>query len=299
MNSYEFLDELNEIDDDLILNAQNLPAKGCPIQRFSLRAAALAAVICLLTISAAAVTIGVRIWTEQEQVVHFEYDIGGYFPFKSKVTTIEYELEPQDVRLPLIWQTELTSAWKSFGYSYDYFSGVELRTEDGSREDFGGIDGLEQLLGIELRCNGLVQDASRRSFVTLSVTDPQRCGEQLRTDGTVTPDGLVIYLPMDLGREDIDYCGLNIFIPLTESFAHSYSSHPVLSSVYMQDLKQICLEDAVLLVNEAGERDAMSGFAAWESGGIGYLIELKTNENAQLDIAALLTPYLTETEEER
>lgn len=297
MNAFEFLEEMNGIDEELILNAQTVPRRA--MRRIGLRAAVLAAALCLLTVSVAAVTIGVRIWTGNEQVVHFEHDFGGLFPFTSKVATIEYDLHPQNTRLPLGWQQELTVAWKSFGYSHEHFSGIDLRTDDGRRVNFGGISELERLFDLELHCNERLRRTAERSFLTLAVTDSDRCADQLRNEGTVTPDGLVVYLPIDSDREDIDYCGLSIYIPLTESFAQIYSSHAVLSSVYMQDLKQTTVADAILLVNEAGEGDPMSGFAAWESGGIGYLLELKTTADADLDVVELLTPYLTETEEEK
>lgn len=301
MNELEFLEVLNSIDDDLILNAQTIPGRKYPLSRFGLRSAVLAAVLCLLTASVAAVTIGVRIWTGSEQVVHFEHDFGGLIPFTSRVTTIEYDLQPRSIQLPLQWTQELTGAWKSFGYSYDHFNGVDLRNDDGRRIDFGGVPRLEQLLGLDFISGELLDQAAPQSYVTLAVTAPERCAQQLRREGMVTPDGVVIYLPLQIDSEDIDYCGLSIFLPLTDSFAQYYASHAVLSSVYNQELRQSTLYsgelEIVILENTPGEEDPLSGFAAWEHGGIGYLIEIKTTRDCAASSMELLTPYLNDLEE--
>ena len=288
MNSFEFLEELSNIDEDLILSAQTVPEQPLCFRRMGVRAAVLAATLFLLSVSVAALSIGVRIWTGKEQVVHFEHDFGGLIPFASKVTTIEYDLLPVSAELPLEWSRELTASWKAFGYDDSYFTGVELRSDDGSRLDFGGIRGLERLLGMDLAAGSDLEHA----FVTLSVTDPARCAEQLRQEGSITPDGLIIYLPIEIQSEQVDYCGLNIYLPLTDSFAQHYGSHVVLSSVYLQDLRQHTAGDAVVLVNEPGEGDHMSGFAAWEKDGIGYLLELRTIRDADVDVLELLLTYL-------
>lgn len=302
MNEFEFLEAINEIDDDLILSAQTIPVKKHRVHQLGARAAAVAAIICLLSITVAAVTISVRIFTSDREVPNYEYYYGGPLSLNSKITTIEYDLQPQKAEIPLKWTEELSKAWKSFGYDYGYFTGTNLKNSGGSRMDFGGITQLEQLLGIELAGSEEMELITNSAFVTLAVTDQERAAGQNRTEGIVSPDGLVVYLPLEMDMGDVDFCGLSIFVPLTESFAEQYASHAVLSSVWKQDLNQTRITSAggieiILLENTPSDGDPLSGFAAWEQNGIGYLVEIKTYPDSEMTPGELLMPYLEQLED--
>ena len=303
MNSFDFFEAMTDIDDDLIMNAQFTPRKKRHTRHFSLRIAVAAVVICLTVLTATAITIGVRILNSNDVAVNYENFPMFSLAVNSNVKIIEYQLHTQDVKLPLQWEESLTNAWKGFGYSYEHFSGIHLQDNSGSRINFGSIADLEQLLGISLVYSKDLESITKGAYVTLAVTDHVRAAEQFRTEGVVTPDGLIIYLPFLCNEQNgfdsdiVDYCGLNIFVPLTDSFADKYATRPVLSSVYKQDLTQTSLIadgniEITLLENTVQDDSPLSGYAAWEHNGVGYLIEIKTNWSVNMRPGQILTPYL-------
>lgn len=308
MNSFDLFEALTDIDDDLIMNAQFTPSKKRHIRRLSLRIAAVACVICLSALTATAITIGVQIRNSSEVATNYNNFLIWNLSVSSKVTTVEYQLCAQDITPPLQWEDALTSAWKGFGYSYEHFSGIHLQDDDGNRIKFESIAEIEQLLGISLVYSEELEEITKGAYVTLAVTDHIRAAEQFRREGIVTPDGLIIYLPFVCNKQNgfdpelVDYCGLNIFVPLTDSFAEKYAFHPVLSSVYGQDLRRTSMVadsnlNIVILENTVEDDAPLSGYAAWEHKGIGYLVEMKTNWSANTCPGEILIPYLKTLEE--
>jgi hypothetical protein len=307
MNSIDFLKELNEVDDDLLMKVELPPTRKPRIRRIGVNAVVVALVLCLMSVTVAAVTISIRIFTSEDMVPNYENYHIGFFNVNSKITTIEYELSPQKIAIPLQWENALTDAWKGFGYSYDHFTGIDMKDSEGNRINYGGIEQLEQLLDIKFVSSENLELVTQGAYVTLAVTDQDRAAEQFRSEGIVSPDGIIIYLPFlrnaqtGLNPEIVDYCGLSIFIPLTDAFADRYASHCVLSSAYKQDLTQnrffSCDDiEIVLLENTVQGEDPLSGYAAWEHEGIGYLIEMKTNRDVETLPSNLLTPYLENLE---
>lgn len=311
MNRIDFLKELNEIDDDLLLDAE-LPLKQeklIPFRKIGVQAALIVLVLCLIPATVLAVTIGVRIWVSQEEIPNYsDYLVGGFLHIDSKVTTIEYELAPQAIEVPLQWEEKLTDAWKGFPYDHSNFTGIDLKDAEGRRMNFGSMAAIEKLLGTTLTSSHELEQITQGAYVTLAITDPDRAAAQLRTEGIVAPDGIVVYLPFRNHKETgldpdvVDYCGLQVFIPITEAFAERYAEHSVLSGVDQQEFDQsrFCSSgsiEVILLENHWQEEDdAPRGYAAWECGGIGYLVELKNMPDAKESPVELLKPYLEELE---
>lgn len=311
MNRIDFLKELNEIDDDLLLDAE-LPLKQeklIPFRKIGVQAALIVLVLCLIPATVLAVTIGVRIWVSQEEIPNYsDYLVGGFLHIDSKVTTIEYELAPQAIEVPLQWEEKLTDAWKGFPYDHSNFTGIDLKDAEGRRMNFGSMADIEKLLGTTLTSSHELEQITQGAYVTLAITDPDRAAAQLRTEGIVSPDGILVYLPFRNHKETgldpdvVDYCGLRVFIPLTEAFAERYAVHCVLSGVDQQEFDQsrFCSSgsiEVILLENHWQEEDdAPRGYAAWECGGIGYLVELKNMPDAKESPVELLKPYLEELE---
>ena len=312
MNSIDFLKELNEIDDDLLMNAELPPKRkaSIPFSRIGIKAAVVALLLCLIPATVIAVTIGVKILVSQEEIPNYgDYMLGGIVSVESKVTTIEYELSPQRIEVPLQWEEKLTDAWKGFPYSYDNFTGIDLKNTQGSRIDLGGIAEIETLLGTTLTTSDELEQVTQGAYVSLILTDQERAAAQLRSEGIVSPDGILIYLPFrndqeaGLGPEVVDFCGLQIFIPITASFADQYAEHCVMSSVNQQNLAQSSFFssgniEVILLENRwQDDWDAPRGYAAWEQSGIGYLVELKCAADTKESPGELLRPYLENLEE--
>ena len=311
MNRIDFLKELNEVDDDLLLDAE-LPLKKeahIPFHKIGVQAALIILVLCLIPATVLAVTIGVRILVSQEEIPNYsDYLMGGFLHIDSKVTTIEYELAHQAIEVPLQWEEKLTEAWKGFPYDHRNFTGIDLKDAEGRRMNFGSISDMEKLLGIRLTSSQELEKITQGAYVTLAITDPDRAGLQLRTEGIVSPDGILVYLPFRNHKETgldpdvVDYCGLRVFIPLTEAFAQQYAEHSVLSGVDQQEFEQSCFYssgniEVILLLNHWQEEyDTPRGYAAWECGGIGYLVELKNMPDAKESPVELLKPYLEELE---
>ena len=311
MNSIDFLKELNEIDDELLMNAELPPKRKMPVPFYNLgiKAAVIVLLLCLIPATVIAVTIGVKILVSQEEIPNYgDYMLGGIVSVESKVTTIEYGLSPQRIEVPLQWEERLTEAWKGFPYSYDNFKGIDLKDTQGNRINLGGIAEIEKLLGTTLTASDELAQITQGSYVTLIVTDQQRAEAQLRREGIVSPDGILVYLPFrndretGLGPEVVDFCGLRIFIPITESFAEQYAEHCVMSSINKQELAQSGFFssgniEVILLENRwQDEWDAPRGYAAWEQHGIGYLVELKCSADVKTSPGELLRPYLENLE---
>ena len=309
MNELELLEALNDIEDDLILNAKKPASKKLPIPAFLAKIAVAAAILCMLAVTVMAVSFSIRIFTGEGRVPIYEAYYGGIFSPTSKVTTVEYDLKAQKTSLPSQWVSTLTEAWEVFRYDHEYFKTVDLKTHTGSRINFGGISQLEELLDMELVSSPEMEEVIQSSYVTLVITDPQRATEEYEKKGKITPDGLVIYLPFQIGQtqgisaEMVDYCGIHIFIPLTESFEESYRSHVVLSGVGDQDLQKKDYRsqggiDTILLSNmPSTAEEPMMTFAAWGHRGAGYLLELKTHPSADTDPVQLIMPYLENLED--
>lgn len=312
MKSIDFLKELNEIDDDLLMNAELPPKRKAPIpfSRIGIKAAVIALLLCLIPATVIAVTIGVRILVSQEEIPNYgDYLMGGIIQIDSKVTTIEYELAPHSIEVPLQWEEKLTEAWKGFPYDHSNFSGIDLKDAEGRRTNFGSIREIEKLLGLTLTSSSELEQITQGAFITLIMTDQDRAAAQLRTEGIVSPDGILVYFPFrngletGLGPDVVDYCGLQVFISLTESFADQYAEHCVMSSVNEQDFAQSSFFssgniEVILLENSwQDDLDAPRGYAAWEQNGIGYLVELKCSADVKTSPGELLRPYLENLEE--
>ena len=311
MNSIDFLKEINEIDDDLLLNAE-LPLKReghIPFGNIGVHAALIVLVLCLIPVTVIAVTIGVKILVSPETIPNYgDYMLGGIVSVESKVTTIEYELSPHNIEIPLQWEEKLTEAWKGFPYDHSNFSGIDLKDAADRRVSYGGLAEIEKLLGITLTTSDELVEITQGAYVTLIITDQDRAAAQLRTEGIVSPDGILVYLPFRNDKETgfdievVDYCGLQIFIPLTESFANQYAEHCVMSSVNKQELVQsrfFSSGDIEVIVLENSwqyDLDAPRGYAAWEENGIGYLVELKCTVDTKVSPGELLKPYLENLE---
>ena len=174
--------------------------------------------------------------------------------------------------------------------------------------NFGSISDIEKLLGTSLTSSHELEQITQGAYVTLAITDPDRAGLQLRTEGIVSPDGILVYLPFRNHKETgldpdlVDYCGLRVFIPLTEAFAERYAEHAVLSGVDQQEFDQSRFYssgnvEVILLENHwQDEYDTPRGYAAWEKDGIGYLVEQKNMPDAKESPVELLRPYLKNLE---
>ena len=308
MNEFDFLEALNDIEDDLILNAKKPVPKKPPVPALLAKIAVAAAILCMLSLSVMAVSFSIRILRSEDRVPIHDFIFGGIFAPTSKVTTVDYDLEPREVTLPPQWIDSLTEAWETFGYDHKHFKTVDLKTPAGSRMNFGSLTQLERLLDVDLVSSPELEEALRGTFVTLVITDPVGATEEYERRGSITPDGLVIYLPFKTGgtaglsSEEVQYCGIHIYLPVTESFADSYRSHVVLSGVGEQDLQESKHQsrggiETVLLTNTPGiAEEPLRTFAAWEQDGIGYLLELKTHASTTTDPTQLILPYLSNIE---
>lgn len=308
MNETEFLRVLNDIDDDLILNAKEPLAPKPHVPAILAKMGVAAAIICLLSISVMAVSFGVRIMGSDSRVPIGDNFLWGIFSPSSKVTTVDYSLGAQKADLPAQWIQALTEAWNSFGYDHKYFKGMDLRDKEGNRIDYGTITKVEELLGLPLVSSPEIETACRSAFVKLVITDPERATAELENRGEITPDGIEIYLPFptenggELDSQIVDYCGLYLYIPLTDSFVNNYKSHVVLSGAGDQDLREQKYVsrggvETILLANTQSREESMKAYAAWECRGIGYLLEMKTYAGVTAEPVGLILPYLENLEE--
>lgn len=308
MDELNFIQALTDIEDDLILYAKKPVTPKRSISSLFGKIGVAAALLCLLSVTVMAVSFSVWVLSSDHRVPILEAYYMGVFTPSSKVTTVNFDLEAREITIPQRWTEDLTAAWNIFGYDHKYFKGIDLKEKDGSRIDFGSIAQIERLLRLGLVSSPEIDGATGSAFVSLVIVDSERTSREWERKGTVTPDGIRIYLPFRLdgqiGLNDdvIEYCGLHIFIPLTESFATEYRSHVVLSGDGSQDLQERKILsqggiETVLLANNRSEYEATKAFAAWEYQGVGYLLEMKTHDSVTADPGEIIMPYLTNLED--
>lgn len=309
MNEMDLYGAFTDIEDDLLLDAKKPIKYRHGIPTVIRKIGAVAAVLCLLSVSAMAVSFGVRIMESEERVPIGHFSFMGMFAPSSKITTVDYSLEAQKIDLPKAWEENLTEEWERFAYDHRYFKGVDLRDQEGKRINFHGISEIKEALGLSVVSSAEMGKVVKSAFVKLVVTDPERAGKEFADRGEITPDGIEIYFPFEtvkggkLDPQTVDYCGLYLYIPLTESFADQYRSHVVLSGVGNQDLKEekYVSEGGVevaLLSNTISKEEPMQVYAAWEHEGIGYLLEMRTYMATEPDKEPvdMILPYLEHLE---
>ena len=311
MNEMEWIEVFGDIEDDLILDAKKPIAPKSRISSVLGKIGVAAAIFCLLSISVMAVSFGVRVMGSEERVPIGHFSFLGMFAPSSKVTTVDYSLEPQKIQVPSDWKRCLTEAWKAFGYDHKYFHGTDLKTSDGERICFSGLWEIEESLGCSFVHSAEIQYAVKSAFVKLVITDTARGEKEFADRGEITPDGIEVYLPFEtvkggnLDPQAVEYCGLYLYIPLTKSFADRYRSHVILSGVGDQDLKEgkyvskSGVEVALLSNTLNPEEEPMQVYAAWEHEGIGYLLEMRSHLWAEADKepVQMILPYLEHLEE--
>jgi hypothetical protein len=253
------------------------------------------------------VSFSVRIIDSDKQVLIHDNIFMGLLSPKSKVTTVDYDLFPRKLQIPQTWIMNLTEAWVNFDYDHQYFTGLDLKEIDGNAMNFGSISQVEALLDVKLVSSPALDQIVKGVFIRLLVTDSQRATEEFQKTGFITPDGMVIYLPLASVEEQgiapkvVEYYGLNIYIPMTQSFATAYGSHVVLSSIGNQDLAQSThissggIEVTILTNHLCGD-EAMKAFGAWEEQGVGYLLELKTPNSVTTEPIEMILPYIKDLE---
>lgn len=298
MNSFAFWEEMTDIDDALLQNAETVPHKKRTATKRLVALGIAAAMVVMLAASAFAVGLGVNILRNGNTEAYEEYLSNAWLSihYSSVVMRIDYALQEQAPSVPEEWIEALTKAWTDFPYDCRHFTGTELLEETGARKRFDGIEELEDLLNIGLVNSPALDEQIRGGYVTLVISDPQEAQREFETSGRVTPDGIILYFPLEKA-DGVEYCGMSVYLALKESFLEEYSSHEVLSGIPNQNFTQRSLHtqggiEVAVLQNEPQEGYQASGYLAWCENGIGYLIEIKCLRSAPHAPADLITPYL-------
>lgn len=94
---------------------------------------------------------------------------------------------------------------------------------------------MEKLLGTSLTSSHELEQITQGADVTLAITDPDRAGLQLRTEGIVSPDGILVYLPFRNHKEtgldpDAENFPIGITIPIRASIMSIFCTYLILKS---------------------------------------------------------------------
>lgn len=305
MKAYELFEALTDLDDELLMKAESAPKKSYRVQKMGLRAALIAATVSMLTATVVAISVSVKILRSEEFVSFYDYldNSSFYWEYASQITTIDFELEEQNMDIPVQWSDQLTQSWENFVYDHQYFTGVDVTDGTGNRMAFESIGVLGDFLDCHFTTSDQLDGLIQGVYITMVVTDTERAAQEYQAAGCVTPDGLAIYCVLSRGGETglnadiMQYSGLTIYLPCTQSFARQYANHSVLSSVQNEEFEQgqyITSGNVkiMLVQNRSLAYYQPTGYAAWCEGGIGYLLEARCYRNAAHAPLEMILPYL-------
>ena len=302
---------LTEIDEDMILEAYQPTEPKNHGNRLALRITLLAAVISLLSRTVAGLSIGVFYDSDRKpETLKMEYYPGVAFFGESYGASVKFDMEPQKISIPEDWLADLQEAWDSFPYDKTHFPTVELREQGGGRRNFGSLPALGNLLGIPLASSPEIDAATIGVFGELVICDPAATEKDLEKGGSLSPDGILIYValaPGDLEERAgqlTQYFTLKLYIPLTTSFESAYGSMTVQPEADGGRFQAATVNSAgriqVSVLESTWESEYSQFFttyALWEHKGIAYVLEAAFDLGDPLWEQALLEPYVIRLEE--
>ena len=311
MKEEKLWNALTEIDRDLILDAAQ-PLERKPYRnRLPLRIALIAAVISLLSLTVAGLSIGIRYFSDMEpETVAIEYYPGVVFSGESYGATVKFNMEPQEITLPEEWLRILRQAWDSFPYDKAHFPRVELREDGGGRKNLGTLSAVETLLGIPLTHSPEIDGATIGVFGELVLCDPVETEKALNRGETLYPDGILLYVTLDPGELEertgqlTQYFTLKVYIPLTTVFESGYGSMTVQPEADGGRFRATTVNSAgriqVSVLESTWESEYSqfyTTYGLWEHKGIAYVLEAAFSLGDPLWGQALLEPYVIRLEE--
>lgn len=302
---------LTEIDEDMVLEAGRGPDRRNQSSHLALRIALLAAVLSLLSLTAASLSIGILYYSESEpEITALEYYPGVVFDAESYGATVKFDLDSQEVRLPEEWLVALREAWDSFQYEKAHFSGVELREEGGARRNFRSLSAIGTLLDIPLVSSPEIDGATIGVFGELVICDPIEKEMACERGESLVPDGILLYVTLD--PRDLEervgqltqYFTLKLYIPLSRSFEKAYGSMSMrpeadggrfrATTVNSEGGMQTTVLESTW---ESEYSQFFSAYGLWEHKGIAYVLEAAFVLGDPLFEIELLQPYVMRLEE--
>ncbi len=302
---------LTEIDEDMILEAGQTPDRKTHSSRLALRIALIAAVLSVLSLTVAGLSIGILYYSDTEpETMAMEYYPGFFLSGESYGATVKFDMEAHNIVLPGDWLAALREAWDSFPYEKTYFTGVELRKITGERRNFHSLSALEELLDIPLVSSPEIDAATIGVFGELVICDPVEKEKNCKEGADLTPDGILIYVTLDPRElEDragrlTEYFTLKLYIPLSRSFEEAYGSLSIQPEADGGRFRGTTvnseggIQTAVLESTWESEYSQFySAYGLWEHKGIAYVLEVALALGDPLSDPELLQPYIIRLEE--
>ena len=302
---------LTDIDEDLILEAGQTPDRKTHSNRLALRIALIAAVLSVLSLTVAGLSIGIRYYSDTEpETVAMEYYPGFFLSGESYGATVKFDMEPQEIPLPEAWLRVLREAWDSFPYDKAHFPGVELRENGGGRKNLGTLSAVETLLGISLTHSPKIDGATIGVFGELVICDPVKTEHALSRGEALRPDGILLYVTLDPGELEeragqlTQYFTLKVYIPLTTAFESSYGSMTIQPEADGGRFRATTVNSAgriqVSVLESTWESEYSqfyTTYGLWEHKGIAYVLEAAFSLGDPLWEQELLEPYVIRLEE--
>lgn len=232
MKGMDIMKAMNDLDHDMLQEAEAAPVKSIRKPRLS-RLAIIAAVVALLTVTAAAVGITVSISVKHGSLsvdpdglkAQYFDAVNGEIPgtkvdidFGLTVTELDEEHEA-NVKFVT------TDHWKyykqtgvydfifddvggagvncvNFGYGHDY-SGYEY--------SFKSVEDIEDFLGIKLKLNSEIREAAAKrmpnygdQIVMVTTVSKEEGDKEYAETGEVSASGILIHIPVDLKNPPVD-----------------------------------------------------------------------------------------------
>ena len=305
MNEWDLFQQLSELDEELVLAAEDAHVYSKPWYRRGLRIALTAAIIALLVGTALAVGLGFGVEYGKETVYVQGISLDQQQPALSYHTAqLQLDMRPVEIKKRELLSRQLTEQWLKTPEK-ESFSGGEMQDEKGKALFFESITQLEDFFGLELMESPQLSELVRRIYVTLAVSDPEQAATSYKKTGSIPPDGLILYLSLRRGEDTataldsrlVSESGITVFVPLTEAFAEKESIQYLYAAEEAGAFQESGLlttsgNSLLLLENSKGVSYGRSGYAVWCNGGIAYLAHAKTYPDSYATPLSLLVPIL-------
>lgn len=299
MNEFDIFKQLTELDDDLL---EEKPGKHPSLFRGALIAAVLVSVLALTAV-AVAVSVSVSYKEKTDGPEGYGVHLPGYaFPASKDYHTAElqYFLAPVSVQNEALLTEGLTCAWEAWPYAHEFFTEAALTDESGKRRLFADLQEVAELFDLPLTLSEELNRVCGPCTVTLVAPDSAKAALEFADTGKIRPAGIIVCGALRTGVPTLE-SSITIYIPMTEDFCATYQKQTIISyessGKFLDNTCHTTGDIPMLLLHT--EEASRIGAAAWCCDGIGYLAEIRLDDDTDVPALDVLMPLLRELTERR
>ena len=299
MKADDVLQALGNVDDALLAEADRLTERGKKHRRF-IRPMIAAAIVAVLTLSAAAAYYGINVRYGTKAIDGVTVAVPGHGVFINpsyQTAEIQFSLEPKQV-----YNNELsdclTKAWEQWPYEDSTFTGTVLTEEGGKRRAFESLQEVGDFLGLPLHETEALRAVGGPYYVRILISDSTQAAAQYAETGRVKPTALMIEsgLRIDANARPGN---LTVLIALSDTLPEGFATQhmnvieeegTLRESRYQSDggVEMLLLETE-RLANRSG-----TGGVYWCSDGIAYSACIEVAPSTPQRAPDMLVPLFAE-----